>query len=192
MISNEQLLAFVRKNPIALSCGVLAIALGAAIYFRGEGVPIAEADLEQKSAEGRRLALNLKQSAQLPEQSAAMTAALAEIEPRIVHADELANNLQYFYKLESETGTKLGELRQGGPAKTGAKAAKAPQGPGSFVPVPFSTTVQGEYGAVLDFLRRLETGTHFPRVVGAGITLTTPDRTGPLLLQLEVELLGQP
>jgi hypothetical protein len=189
MISNEQLLAFVRKNPITLGCGVLAIGLAAAIYLRGGGIPAAETELEQKATEGRRLELNLKSSAQLPEHVAAMSAALAAIEPRLVHADELANNLQYFYKLESETGTKLGDLRQLAAPK-GAKNAKPAAG--VFAPVAFSASVQGEYPALLDFLRRLENGDRFVRVASASINLTTPDRTGPLSLQLDLELLGLP
>jgi hypothetical protein len=187
MISNEQLFAFVRKNPVTLGCAVLALGLGVAIYLRGQDLPAAESELEQKSTEGRRLALNLKNSAQLNEQVAAMTAALAAIEPRLVHADELANNLQYFYKLESETGTKLADLRQ-----LAASRPKAGKPAGPFAPVAFSASVQGEYAAVLDFLRRLENGVHYARVNSATITLTSPDRTGPLMLQLELELLGLP
>lgn len=188
MISNEQLFAFVRKNPITLGCAVVAIGLGVAIYLRGQGIPTAEDELDKKSTEGRRLELNLKNSAQLNEQVTAMGEAIAQIEPRLVHADELANNLQYFYKLEAETGTKLADLRQlGAPKPKGGKPAA-----GSFAPVAFSASVQGEYAAVLDFLRRLENGEHFVRVNNAAINLTTADRSGPIMLQLDLELLGQP
>lgn len=187
MISNEELYAYVRKNPIVVGCAVVALACGVVQYLRSGAAAEAEQLLEEKAAEGRRLALNLRYAAQLPEQLAQVTAAMAEIQPRLVHADELAKNLQYFYKLEAETGTKLIDLRQmntPGQAKAGAK--------GAFSSVAFNLSLQGEYTALLKFLRQLESGAHYCRVITAGATLGNPDRTGPVSLQLTVELLGRP
>lgn len=187
MISKEAFIGYVRKNPIAVGCAVVALACVVALYLRSELLPDAETELETKSAEGHRLAQNVRNAAQLPEQLAAITAATAEIQPRLLRADELAKNLQYFYKLEADTGTKLLDLRQlsgSAPAKGAAKSA--------FTIVPFNLTVRGEYAALLDFLRRLENGTHYARVLTAAIASNAPERSGPLSLQLTVELLGQP
>lgn len=187
MISNEDLIALIRKNPVAIGCAVVALACGAALYWRSDLIPAAEAELEQKAAEGRRIDLNLRHAAQLPEQLAALSGAMAEIELRLVSADELAKNLQYFYKLETETGTKLLDLKQTtirNQAKTATKD--------SFTTVPFILSVSGDYVSLLQFLRRLESGAHYPRVALASITASGLDRTGPLSLQLNLDLLGRP
>lgn len=187
MISKEAFIGYVRKNPIAVGCAVVALACVVTLYIRIDLISNAEAELETKSAEGRRLAQNVRNAAQLPEQLAAITGAMSEIQPRLLRADELAKNLQYFYKLEAETGTKLLDLRQlsGGAAPKGA--AKT-----AFATVTFNLTVRGEYAALLEFLRRLENGVHYARVLTAAIASNAPERSGPLSLQLTVELLGQP
>ena len=186
MISNEDAIALVRKNPIVAGCLAAAVLLGAGIYLRGSAVPERQAELDQKAIEGRRIARNVRNAAQLPQQLAALTQAMSEIEPRLVRADELANNLQYFYKLEADTGVTLTDLRQLAPPPRGKGK------PPAFSTVGFSVSLHGEYLALLDFLRRLENGVHYSRVTLASASVINPDRTGPLSLQLTVELLGQP
>ncbi len=181
-----ELIPFVRKNPISFGCGVLALALGAAIYLRSSSVPEAVTLLDQKSAEGGRLAANARNSAQLTEQFAAITGATKSINSRLIHASDLAQNLQYFYKLEAETGTKLLDLRQGPLPAKGKPAAGSPVG------VPFFVSVRGDYFALLEFLRHLESGPHFCRVMSLAISTTGPDRAAPITFQLGVELLGLP
>ena len=186
-MTNKDVIAFVKKNPIGVGCGVLALALAAGIYLRGDNLPAAQTQLEQIAKEGDRLATNIKNAARLEEQLAALTAAEKQIDPRIVHGSELAKNLQYFYKLEADTGTKLSDLRQisSGALVKGQKTI--------FTSVSFSFSVQGEYPALLDCLRRLEHGTYFCRVVTANVTVPNEtDRSGPLKLNLVVELLGLP
>ena len=191
MMSNEELFAFVKKNRLAVACGVLSVGLALAAYYRGDGLAENQAVLDQKAVEGRRLALNLKNAAQLDEQLAAVSAATAEIKPRLVRVDELANNLQYFYKLEAETGTRLSQLQQTANAASVARWTKT-NPKAAFVPIGFSLSVEGEYPALLDFLRRLENGTHYARAVAASVNILKPDRSGPYVLQLNVELLGTP
>ncbi len=191
MISNEEVSAYVRKNPIVVGCAVVVLACALALYFRSGKVDEATSTLEEKTAEGRRLTLNLRYAAQLSDQVNQITDAMAQIEPRLMRADELATNLQYFYKLEAETGTKLIDLRQvSAPAQ--GKPAKGP-----FSVVTFNLSIQGEYTALLRFLRQLESGAHYCRVLTAGASMGTgsvgsAERTGPISLQLTLELLGRP
>jgi len=185
-MTSADLIALVRKNPVSFGSGLIAVVLGLAIYFRSADLPAAAALLEQKATEGTRLANNVRYGAQLTEQLAALTAAGREIEGHLVRGSDLANNLQYFYRLEAETGTKLIELRQN-PSSTSAKGAK-----GSFAGVSFSVSLQGDYPVILDFLRRLENGARYCRVISANIAIVGPDRNTPLKLALNVELLGRP
>lgn len=191
-MTNQELVALVKKNPVSVGCGVLALALGAGLYFRSDQIPAVTAQLDQVSAEGRRLTANIRNAAQLAEQIATLEEAGRKIAPRIVSAPELAKNLQYFYKLEADTGTKLIDLRQLPPAVAGPGAAKG--SPAIYAGVGFAVSVEGEYPTIIDFLRRLENGTHYCRVINATVTTTggETDRTGPLKLTLTLELLGQP
>jgi hypothetical protein len=156
------------------------------IYFRHGLIAEAEQVFAQKSAEGQKIALNISYSAQLKEQLEALEAANRAIEARIVRASQLGTNTKYFYTLESDTGVKLIDLRQTTPA-TVAKPAQ-----GSFLPVAFSVAVQGNLRQILDFLRQLENGTHYCRVLSATCSGNSTTRDTPLTLALTLELLGTP
>jgi len=190
-MGTDQLVSLLKANPISVGCGALALALGAGIYFRGANVPESEALLDQRASLGERIDANLNNGAQLADQYAAIVAARQQIEARLIHADELAKNLQFFYKLEAETGTKLVDLRQNQLAagKPGAKARS------SYVAVGFAVAVRGDYVRLLDFLRRLESSQRFCRVMAVTVGVsgsTDKDRGNELTLNLGLELLGQP
>lgn len=188
-MTDKELIALLKKNPISVGCALVSIGLGVGLYLRSDGIPEAEARLEQVSAEGQRLAANIKNAAQLHEQLAAFAAAGTEIEPRIVHQNQLAKNLQYFYKLEADTGTKLADLHQ---STAPANASKGPKA--TYAGIAYSVSVEGDYPSLLDFLRRLESGTHYCRVLTCTVSLSGGelDRTSPLRLVVNLELLGQP
>src|SRR6266542_3064689 len=163
MISNDQLFSMVRGNPILVGCIVACAALGAGIYFRSDVIPERQQALEQMTSEGRRLALNVRNGARLSEQMAVLTGASAQMQRRMIRKDELATNLQYFYRLEAETGIKLVDLRQG----TGVSGSSTAPKQSGFSPVLFNISVQGDFPALLGFLRRLENGANYTRVVQA-------------------------
>lgn len=184
-MTNQELIALIKKNPIGVACGVLALAVGGALYYRSGDIPAAEAELAEKAALAEKYALNIKFSTQLPEQHEALVAANKAISERLIRASQLGTNTQFFYKLESDTGVKLIDFRQSTP--TSAKPAK-----GAFMPVAFSVAVQGSIAQVLDFLRQIESGTHYGRVLTANCSVSPTARSAPLTLSLTLELLGQP
>lgn len=192
-MTGPELIALAKKNPISVGCGALALVLGVAVYFRGGGLPEAERALEEKSSEGQRLSANVKNGAQLAEQLAALVAADKELAVRLVRAGQLVNNTQYFYRLVADTGVSLVDFRQNPPP--GGKAASK----GVFAPVGFSITVQGEYVQLIAFLRHLEGGAHFSRVLAA--TVNGPGnnagggvgaRSTIMTMALSFDLLGLP
>ena len=194
MMTNEQLVAFLKAQPISVGCAALSLLLGLGIYFRGDLVPEAEELLDQTATLGERLDANLKNGVQLPEQLAAITAARQQIEARLVHPDELAKNLQFFYKLEADTNTKLVDIsqNQNTPGRSGAKSSGPKM---TYLPVGYSVAVRGDYTHILEFLRRLESGQRFCRVntVNVGILGgSDKGRASELTINLGLELLGQP
>lgn len=200
-ISNEQVLAVIKKNPIATVCVLVVLAVIGGMYYRGGDADAAEQALEQKGREGRRMANNIKYAAQLKEQLATMEAANLQVEHRLVHVGDLASNLQYFYKLEADTGTKLVDLRQVGIAGLERGKKKGPKT--AFDPVTYAVAVQGTYAQLISFLQRLENGEHFSRVLSASLLPAAGavggdgggrqvDRPDLLTMTLSLDLLGQP
>lgn len=189
-MTTADLAALCKKHPISASCALLSVLLFAAAYLRQEEVPGAEAELSLRSADGDRVAINNKNAAQLREHAEAIAAARAEIEARLVRPRQLGTNTQYFYKLETDTGVKILDLRQtSGTSPTNTAKAAAKQ---SYVPVGFTVSVQGTLNQVLDFVRHVEGGAHYSRVLSASITSNAAARGSVLTLGLNLELLGLP
>lgn len=193
-MTNQEAIAAIKKNPISFGCGALSLVLAVALYLRDEEIPGAEAELALRSADRDRIKLNLKYSAQLTEQLEALTTSVKEIESRLIRPSQLGANTQYFYKLEKDTGVKIVDLRQ---ANT-PTAASNPGGPVAaraqkvvFVPVQFSVSVQGTMPQILGFLRQLENGSHYCRVLTASFSGNAASRGPVLTLGLSLELLGQ-
>jgi Tfp pilus assembly protein PilO len=189
-MKTNQFSAFARKQPIALGCAVVCLVVAGWIYFRLDALSLAQSELADKSAEGSRIAANITNAAQLNEQSAAMIRAVQQIESRLVHSGDLATNLQYFYKIESDTQVKLNELRQIG--QTGGRGA----GP-TYAAIDYGLSAKGTYPQIIDFVRRVENGPHYARITD--ITLSRMgDASGVdpssvfLSLDLSLDLLGWP
>jgi hypothetical protein len=181
-MTTPELVSLLKKNPIIVVCGALSLAIVGAIYFRSGAIEEANATLEQKSIEGNRYTQNVTNGVQLKEQLDALTAANAVIESRLIRASELGINQQFFFKLESDSGVKLAaDLHQGG------KTTPSPNA--KYVPIGFTLSAQGNFSEVLAFLRGLEDGTHYCRVVTASCS---GGRKGLVAITLNLELLGRP
>ena len=185
-MNKEELIAFLRKNVISVSCVVASVLIGLALYYRSDELPDAEKVLGERQKEGELLAANIEDSADLKEQHAAIVEANKAISDRMIHTGQLADNLQYFYKLESDTNTKLSDPHQSPwnpPPKNAAKT--------NFTAVGFTLAAQGDYGQLLDLLRKLENGEHYCRIISCSLRpLSTETRGGPLLMTLSLELMG--
>jgi hypothetical protein len=186
-MSNEALIALVKKNPVGVLCALLSLALFGGWYYRSGDVPDTEQVLQQKSAEAERYSANLSNASQLKEQFDLLVAANKEIDSRLLHARDSVSNIQYFYKLEKESGVKLTSDPRQAPISSQKKDAAK----GACQPLAFSVSVQGDLTQVLNFLGRLESGAHYCRVLG--FTCTAPQvRSQPLSVSMNLELLGLP
>jgi hypothetical protein len=180
-MKTSDLIAAAKKNPIPFGAGVLTVILAAVIYFRSDLVPDTAAELETRSNEEHRYALNIANATQLKEHLESLQAANKVIESRLIHASQIGINQQFFYKLESEYGVKLTEVHQNMRPASTIK-------PG-YQPVGFSVAVQGDFPSVMNFLRGLEGGAHYCRVLSA---TCSGGRKGPVSLVINLELLGLP
>lgn len=181
--SSEEVFASIKKNPISVGCVALTVVLLVVTYLHSGKSEELQTKLDETSAEAARLALNLKNAAQLKEQFDALVAAKKEIEARMIRAEDLTTNQQYFYKLEADSGVKLLDNPRQAPMPKNVK-------PG-YQPTAFSLNVQGDYRQLLTFLRRLESGTRYCRVLTASCS-APQDRSTLLTMNLNLELLGFP
>jgi Tfp pilus assembly protein PilO len=196
-MTTKDLIASLKKHPFTAICGGLSLLLLGGYFFRQGNIPEAEALLAQRTSESRRLKANITNSASLKDHVAALEDANAKVQQRLARAGDLAKNQQYFYKIEADTGVKLTDLRPGGSAASGA--VKAAAGVKKYYSaVPYSCTVQGTYSQLLAFLRKLEQGEHFPRVLNATVSMSgsaggddAADADPILSLSLGIEFLGQ-
>jgi hypothetical protein len=189
-MSLESVSAVFKKHPLRAGLVLVSIGLAAAIYIRYTQMPDVEAALEEKASQGQKLKANLSNSALLKEQVDSLIAANKQVESRLIKAGDIAKNQQYFYKLEAEAGVKLLDIRQ---LTTPSKSTGS-----SYMAVPYSLNIQGSYAHVMLFIKRLEGGIHFCRIVGANGShgsnverASSPDDEGTISLSLNIELLGQ-
>ena len=190
-MTGADLLALIKKQPVAFACGVLCVLCAVAFYFRMDAIDEARAAFEAKDKEAKAVSQNARHTTGLAEQVAEIQAAGKQIESRLVRASDLANNLQVFYRLETETGVKLIDARQNPLPTPKQNAPKT-----LYVPVSFSLTLHGNYAQIWSFLRRLETGPHFARfdrLALAKVELGAKDAVPDLMSAVfTVELLGTP
>ena len=184
-MTNAELIAFLRKNVICVVCVLLSIAIAVTIYLRSGLLPEAERTLAEKSKQGELILANIEDAHQLKEQHAALVAANQAIANRMIRVGQLAENLQYFYRLESETKTKLTDPRQVAWTPPPKNAPKT-----TYTSVGFAITAQGTFAQLMDLLRRLENGEHYCRVITCNLRPTGEQRGSPLMMTLNLELLG--
>lgn len=195
-MTTKDLSVWLKKHPFSAICAGLSVLLVGTYFFRQGSIPEAESILAARTSESRRLKTNITNSASLKEHVAFLEDANGKVQQRLVLAADLAKNQQYFYKIEADTGVKLTDLRPGG--ATGSIAAKpAASAKKHYSAVPYTCTVQGTYSQLLAFLRKLEQGDHFPRILSATVSMSGGGEddaaaADPVLsLAIGIELLGQ-
>ena len=190
-LTTRNLVAFLKKHPVAIGCGVLSVALLAASYLRSSRAGELAALLKQKEEEGQRILDNIRSGSNLSEQVGTLTTATKELESRLVRGSERARNQQYFYRIESETGVKEVSLQ---PIALASGQQRLPKT--LYTGIGYTVSVQGDYRQILNFVGRLESGPHFYRLISGSVSRQgqrgTAEATTALTLTLNLELLGLP
>jgi Tfp pilus assembly protein PilO len=192
-ITNEQVVQLLKRYPLPTLCGACVLAAFLAAYFRMDAISAEEQQLETVTQELNRYGTNNKHGAQLQAQVSKLSGILQKVDERAPRLGSLASNLQYFYRLEADTGVRLNDVRQLSPELKKDKKTKSD----TYVAIPFSLTMEGSFTQMLAYLRSIEAGIHFhafksvqvnPSVVSSG------GESADLVLQMtiQVELLGTP
>lgn len=190
----ETIKGIVKKYPVGSGAITVGLITLIALVVRFFDVASTEEEHDKAGAEGQKLTANISHAAQLAEQTQVLEEANNGIMSRLVNPSDLAINLQYFYKLEAETGVKLLDTR---PVDTRPGVRSAAKG--MYTPVQYVVSMQGGYSRILTFLRKLEHGTYFCRVINSSCSSASGEQEKPgaekganeMVMSLTVELLGK-
>ena len=180
-MNTADLVALLKKHPIGFGCGLVSIVCAVLLYLRSDNIAASQAELDASSAQAAKMVANVRNANGLAEHVTEVQTLSKEMESRLMKAGQLAVNLQYFYKLETENEVKLVDVRQ----NTVPRNTKT-----LYTGVPFNVAVQGPYPNVMNFLNRVQNGRHFCRISVASFTKVGD--TADMNLALTLELLGQP
>ena len=158
-IDTKVVVTRIKKYPVLVVCFGLSVVFGVLLYSRSDLAAQQQAELDRLSVDGKRYRSNVSNSAQLHEQLDFLIQANQAVKARTLNPDGLAENLQYFYRLESEVGIKYRDLRPGAKAAAGKQAV--------YVPINYTVNIDGSYAQVITFLKHLEQGSYFCRITSA-------------------------
>ena len=184
-MTGTDLIILLKKHPIGVTCGIISLAGGVFLYFSSDTVDTTKQQLDEITQQSEAMVSNVRNSAGLAQQAEAIQQATKQLESRLVKANQLATNLQYFYRLESDTGVKLTDVRQNQVGRPGSSL---------FIGIPYAVTFQGNFKQVMEFLQRVESGKHFAKYSSISLSKTvgTENAGGLLSVSMSIELLGTP
>jgi hypothetical protein len=178
-IKTQALIGGLKKYPLLVISAVVALVLLGALYSRSGLIEAQQEELDKYLAESSRHRANIANAAQLQDQLNFLIQANKAVRDRALTAEGLAQNLQYFYRLEADVGIKYLDLRPG--SKYTGKAS-------TYVPLNHIVNVQGSFTQIITFLRRLEQGVYFCRINSA----SAASNGDIVTLSLNLDLLGVP
>lgn len=181
----SQLTGVFKRYPRAFICVVLSIVFAFLIFFRHQLLPTLQETENTTNKQLDVIMRNQSQGVELGEQLAELKRLTAGMQSRLMVADEKANNLQFFYNIESRSRASMTEITQ----------MSLDTGDGSLRPkltefsgLGFNLSVSGRVGYVMIFLKRMENGKYFVRCNSAvlrGNPTLGPDAVD-VVLKLEV------
>jgi Tfp pilus assembly protein PilO len=180
--------AAAKKHPIGVVCGLISLICIVLLYLGSDAVDERKTVADERIKTDHAINANVTSSKDLTQQTEEIRHAVKEMESRLIKGSQLAINLQYFYRLESETSVKMADVHQGAiPAlHSGAKIG--------YVPIPFGVNIQGSFKQVLDFLQRVENGQRVARFTSVSFVKAQSEASGPdgFNLSMGIEFLGSP
>lgn len=176
----QSITARLKKYPVLASCGAVFLVLLVVLYFRSDLISEQQEQLETLSKQNAKQLANIAAGARLDEQLAYLIEANKAVRARALPLGGLAQNLQYFYKIESELGIKYSDVR---PLSRPTASKDA-----TYVPLPYTLTLDADFTKVITLLRRLERGEFFCRIN----TLNINRSANGAILSVNLDLLGNP
>ena len=178
----QQLLAFARRSPFLVFCVTLFLLLSIANYFLWQRQQAITVRYEEVQRNGETMFSALSSHSRVVTQLTTVEEALKRIDENLVVETDLAENLGYFYQMETLSRVRLTQLNQ---------LSSQPADGAPYKAIPFSLRVTGSYPQLISFVRELESGPRILRIrnfdFGRGDA-----KSNTIGLGLTVEVLGNP
>lgn len=181
----QQFLGLIRRYPLVTGCVVLVIALGVGNYFLRENQRRLTAGHDSVRKNGEDMLLSLSGLPRVSTELATVKDATDFIDANLIREGDLAENLGYFYQLETISRVRLNQVGQ---LSSQPVAAGDP-----FVAIPFSIRANGSYRQIMRFIRELETGPRLCRITTYTLSgASSSADEDHIALDLSLEVLGRP
>lgn len=182
-LSLQQLFAAVRRAPFLVFCLAAFVLLGVADYFLWQHQRDLTVVHEDVRREGDKMFSALSGHGRIAAELTAADEALKRIDRNLINETDLAENLGYFYQLETLSRVRLTQLNQ--------LSSQPPAEDGPYRSVPFSVRATGTYPQLINFIRELESGPRLLRIKTYDFSRADV-RNDTLALGLTVEVLAKP
>ena len=189
-ITPKEILAFVKRYPVGVVCGLVGVIMLAGLYLRSDRADDLSDQSKQLEEQSKKILGEIRNGANIAEQYAALSAKTKDLDSRLIRGSERALNQRYFYRIESDTGVKEVNLQQ---TSSGAEPGKGDKR--LYCGIGYSVIVTGDFRQILDFVGKIESGQYFYRLISATVSRKAGDAAGAapvITLSLNIELLGLP
>ena len=190
----EGIVEFFRKSlVVAISLFVIAGSMTVYLIHKDKKSLI-DSEIEQVNIRISSMLKNIKNSKGMEEDIEAIEEKVEKLNARMFQSQELATNYNYFFKLEDETGIKVSDLKQVGIAEEelDPRKKKMPKPIiDSYEKIRYHLKASGEFGEIVNFLRKLEGGPSFYRLEEFRLAKSETGKTEILSLDLAFLMLGE-
>jgi Tfp pilus assembly protein PilO len=179
-----QFIDFTRRNPVIVASVAIIFIFGSASYYLWHRQHALSVDHEEVRRNGEDMLQSLTGHTRVTAEMATVKSALDFIDQNLINEADLAENLGYFYAIESAARTRFTQLNQ---------LSSQPQPEGAqFKPVPFTLRASGSYRQIMRLLHELEAGPRLLRI--RTYTLSQGETGGDdnVTMELTVDLLARP
>ena len=190
----EGIVEFFRKS-LVIAVSLFVIAGSMTVYLiHKDKKSLIDSEIEQVNIRISSMLKNIKNSKGMELDIEAIEEKVEKLNARMFQSQELATNYNYFFNLEDETGIKVSDLKQVGIAEEelDPRKKKMPKPIiDSYEKIRYHLKASGEFGEIVNFLRKLEGGPSFYRLEEFRLAKSETGKTEILSLDLAFLMLGE-
>lgn len=177
-----QWIAVVRRHRLSALCAIVCLICGGVCWYLGGNMKWLDLERKQLAQDADLAQASLVSGPSVKQERLAVLAITRQIEENLVVEENLAENLQYFFKIEEHTKAHIVELRPLNSIVSDSKSL--------FRRVPFSIRVTGTYEQAVGFLYGVETGPRLTSITSLSIRRREPGSSA-VILDMDLDLLGR-
>lgn len=152
-----------KEFPILFVCGIITPITLVLLFMRAPRIQEYEAELEDLEGKWNDIQTNVEYSAGLESAIESLEAGLEAVNTRLMRAEDVAVNSEFFYDLEEAVGVQLGRFGQG-TATDGSNLHIGMEKLLHFSAIPYIQNISGTMDQVLTFISELDRQDYFVRM----------------------------